>query len=62
MTSIEHAHDPLVGLGPEAESRLPASWVARRRKAGNVFVVALLAAIRVAWFAIVLYAAYVFLS
>ena len=62
MTSVEHADESLVGLGPNAETRLPAGWVERRRRAGNVFVIGVLVAIQLAWFAGLLYAAYIFLS
>ena len=61
MTSVEHADEPLAGLGPDAETRLPAEWVERRRRAGNAGVIVLLAAIQVAWFAVLLYAAYFFI-
>jgi hypothetical protein len=61
MTSVEHADESLVGLGPNAETRLPVEWVERRKRAGNVFVIGVLAAIQLVWIAGLLYAAYFFI-
>ena len=61
MTSIEHANESLVGLGPDAETRLPAEWVERRQRLSNAFAIAVLLAIQLAWMTILMYAAYEFM-
>ena len=41
MASVETPADgPLVGLGPDAETRLPAAWLKQRQRAGNGLVIA----------------------
>jgi hypothetical protein len=61
MATVEPAAEELfVGL-ENAETALPERWVRLRARAENVFVVAFLIAIQLAWFAAFAYAAYRFL-
>jgi hypothetical protein len=62
MGSMGVQEEPLVGLGPAAETRLSAEWARRRNVAHDVLVIGLLVGIQVAWLAALAYAAYVFLS
>jgi len=63
MASLETPADaPLVGLGPQAETRLPAAWPERRRRMGNGLVITLLVGLQLAWVGLLLYAAYFFIS
>ena len=63
MASVETPADGLlVGLGPDAETRLPAAWLERRQRASNRVTIALLVGVQVAWFALLLYAAYFFIA
>jgi hypothetical protein len=63
MASVETPADTqLVGLGPGAETRLPASLLEARRRIGNGLVIALLVGIQLAWVGLLLYAAYFFIG
>ena len=63
MASVETRVDALlVGLGPEAETQLPAAWLKRRRQAQDALAIALLVAIQVAWVGLLLLAAYFFIA
>jgi hypothetical protein len=63
MTVMETAaDDAFVGLDAGAESRLPARVVDMRARLGNAAVVAILVGVQIAWLAVFVYAAYLFLG
>jgi hypothetical protein len=63
MTVVETAaDDAFVGLDEGAETRLPARVLDLRERLGNAAVVAVLVGVQVAWLAVFVYAAYLFLG
>jgi hypothetical protein len=62
MGSVDTTADqPLVGLGPDAETRLPVVWAERRDRATRAIVVGFLITVQLAWLAAFAFAAYRFL-